>query len=85
MPELYFKDFKKYYAKATVYPSIGDQIVTRSHEHISNAVDEAIEKAKMMLKSNGYVGKAEIHIEIYAEEDEGTYLIQSVKTKIVVS
>lgn len=48
-------------------------------------MDEAIEKAKMMLKSNGYVGKAEVHIEIYAEEDEGTYLIQSVKTKIVVS
>lgn len=85
MPEIYFKDYKKYYAKAVAYPYTDLPITTGSHEHISGAVDEAIEKAKSILKTRGFVGKAELHIDVFVEEDNNIHLIQSVKTKIVVN
>lgn len=75
---------KKYYA-ITELDIDGSQISSKLHEHISSAIDEALNKAKEYLKSQGYEGKFQANVNVFVrEEDESPRLIQTVKTKIIV-
>ena len=79
------RDKKKYYAVSETDLDI-PQISSKLHEHISSAVDEALEKTKEYLRSHGYEGKFQANVNVFVkDEDEGApRLIQTIKTKIVV-
>ena len=79
-------DKKKYYAVAEVDSVEIPENYSSSkyHEHISNAVDEALKKTIDYLKSEGYEGKFNASVNVFVREEESVRLIQTVKTKIVV-
>ena len=80
-----FEIRKKYYAVSEMDLDI-PQIFSKMHEHISSAIDEALEKTKEYLKSHGYEGKFQTNVNVFVkeEEEEAPRLIQTVKIKITV-
>jgi len=76
---------KKYYAISEMDLDI-PQISSKMHEHISSAIDEAIDQIKNYLKNHGYEGKFQANVNVFVreEDEEAPRLIQTVKTKIVV-
>ncbi|BFH72442.1 hypothetical protein SJAV_03860 [Sulfurisphaera javensis] len=75
---------KKYYAITELDLDI-PQISSKMHEHISSAIDEALDKVKEYLKNQGYEGKFQANVNVFVrEEGETPRLIQTVKTKIIV-
>lgn len=55
---------------------------TRFHEHISSAVDEAMENIKSYLKTQGIVGKFLTNIQVFAKEGSMNRLVEVIKAKI---
>ncbi|QGA54587.1 hypothetical protein GFS03_08410 [Sulfolobus sp. E5-1-F] len=73
-------ELQKFYAIAKVY---GFEIETKLHDHISAAVDEAIDKIKLTLRKEGMNGKTvNAVIEVFAKDERASNLIESIKARI---
>ncbi|WP_338600360.1 hypothetical protein V6M85_11835 [Sulfolobus tengchongensis] len=71
---------QKFYAIAKAY---GFEIETKLHDHISAAVDEAIDRIKATLQKEGLSGKKiNAMIEVFAKDERASNLIESIKTRI---
>ncbi|BAK54718.1 MULTISPECIES: hypothetical protein [Sulfolobaceae] len=78
------EEIKKYYAITELDLDV-PQIASKMHEHISSAIDEALDRVREYLKTHGYEGKFQANVNVFVkEEGETPRLIQTVKTKIIV-
>jgi|BEDMetMinimDraft_2_1075160.scaffolds.fasta_scaffold05402_4 hypothetical protein len=73
---------QKFYAIVKAYDF---EIETRLHDHISAAVDEAIDRIKRILQQEGVKGrKINAIIEVFAKDEKASNLIESIKARIIV-
>ncbi|AAY79536.1 hypothetical protein [Sulfolobus acidocaldarius] len=80
------QDSKKYYAVSKLDSlDLEKNVQSGYHEHVSSAIDEISKNVKDILRSQGYSGKFEIFVEVYAKENGKSRLIQTVKLKINVN
>ncbi|MEM0373952.1 MAG: hypothetical protein QXV69_03900 [Sulfolobaceae archaeon] len=76
----------KYYAIANIDELELPENIIKSdfHEHISNAVDEVLNKIRNYLSKNGIIGKFHASVNVFTRDDISPRLIQTINTKIVV-
>jgi len=76
----------KYYAIVNIDEIELPENIVKSdfHEHISNAVDEVLNKVKNYLSKKGMVGKFYASVNVFTRDDRSPRLIQTINTKIIV-
>ena len=61
------------------------EVKTKLHEHISSAVDEAIDKVKNILQREGIKGKKiNAIIQVFAIDERTSNLVENIKARITI-
>ena len=72
----------KFYAIVKAYDF---EVETKLHEHISSAVDEAIDKVKNILQREGIKGKKiNALIQVFAMDERTSNLVENIKARITI-
>ncbi|MEM3938983.1 MAG: hypothetical protein QXY68_02515 [Saccharolobus sp.] len=73
---------QKFYAIVKAYDF---EVETKLHEHISSAVDEAIDKVKNILQKEGIKGKKiNALIQVFAIDERTSNLVENIKARITI-
>ncbi|MEM0068782.1 MAG: hypothetical protein QW550_00660 [Saccharolobus sp.] len=73
---------QKFYAIVKAYDF---EVETKLHEHISSAVDEAIDKVKNILQREGIKGKKiNALIQVFAMDERTSNLVENIKARITI-
>ncbi|MEM1599690.1 MAG: hypothetical protein QXW51_02570 [Sulfolobaceae archaeon] len=73
---------QKFYAIVKAYDF---EVETKLHEHISSAVDEAIDKVKNILQREGIKGKKiNAIIQVFAIDERTSNLVENIKARITI-
>ncbi|MEM0015640.1 MAG: hypothetical protein QXE55_07125 [Saccharolobus sp.] len=73
---------QKFYAIVKAYDF---EVETKLHEHISSAVDEAIDKVKNILQREGIKGKKiNALIQVFAIDERTSNLVENIKARITI-